>query len=200
MEGESPTLTSLNSYYWAITLFFLKKGFFKDHFISKIFSVISVDFLIRKLKDEVFFLQSWAWIHFSQILPSMSMVFTSFNIVCCCKCRVFTHFKVWWNQLNRLGNTFIHKCISVSKLKTNGISPVFLWMFFEATFSRSHVVFVISDEGEHGRHLHHVNRHRISERQHAPGDEAVGNICNILRNIGYTFVYLFCFTCYEHKR
>ena len=121
---------------------FLKKGFFKDHFISKIFSVISVDFLIRKLKDEVFFLQSWAWIRFSQILPSMSMVFTYFNIVCCCKCRVFTHSKVWWNQLNRLGNTFIHKCISVSKLKTNGISPVFLWMFFDATFSRSHIVFV----------------------------------------------------------
>ena len=40
-------------------------------------------------------------------------------------------------------------------------------MFFEETFSRSHVVFEISDEGKHGCHDHHVHDQPISERQHA---------------------------------
>ena len=40
-------------------------------------------------------------------------------------------------------------------------------MLFEATFSRSHVVFWISDERKHGRHVHHVPHYPISERQHA---------------------------------
>ena len=40
-------------------------------------------------------------------------------------------------------------------------------MFFEAIFSRSHVVSGISDEGELGRHPHYVHHHPISERQHA---------------------------------
>ena len=43
---------------------------------------------------------------------------------------------------------------------------VFLWMFFKAVFFRSHVVFEISDEGEHGRHAHHVHHYPILERQH----------------------------------
>ena len=86
----------------------------------------------------------------------------SFNIVCYSTFRVFTHSTVWWNQLNRLSNT---KSVSVSKLKTNEISLLLFWMFFDATFSRSHVVFEISDKGEHGHNAHHVHHHPISERQ-----------------------------------
>ena len=54
-----------------------------------------------------------------------------------------------------------------SKLKTNEIILVFLWMFFEATFSQSHVVFGTLGDDEHGRHAHHVQPHPVSESQHA---------------------------------
>ena len=40
-------------------------------------------------------------------------------------------------------------------------------MFFETNFSQGHVVFVISDEGEHDRHAHHVHRISVSEKEHA---------------------------------
>ena len=96
----------------------------------------------------------------------MSMVVTSFNIVSCSKSRVFTHSLVWWNELNRLGNTFIPKNVSVSKLKTDEIILVYLWMLSETTFSRSHVAFGISHEGEDGRHVYHVHHHPMSKRQH----------------------------------
>ena len=39
-------------------------------------------------------------------------------------------------------------------------------MFFEETFSQNHVVFGISDEGEHGRHAQHIYHQPITERQH----------------------------------
>ena len=121
----------------------------------------------------------WAWMLFywlTQILiackyqlsfcQKMSMVVTTFNIVTV-NLRVFTHSSVWWNQLNRLGNTFIHENVSVSKLKTIKISLVVLWMFFEVTISWSHVVFGIWDESEDGRRPHHVHPNSVSERQHA---------------------------------
>ena len=102
-------------------------------------------------------------------VQKMSMVVTSFNIVCCSKCKVFTHSTIWWNQLNRLGNAFIHK----NELKTNEISLVLLWLLFEATLCTGHqictghVAFGVLNVGEHGRHAHHVHHHPILERQHA---------------------------------
>ena len=121
----------------------------------------------------------------------MSIAVTSFNIVCCSNGRVFTYSKVWRNQLNRLGNTFIHKNVPASKLRTNEICLVFLWMFSVATFSKRHVVFGISPESEHGRHADHVPYHPISNKQAT---------CLFLRQyLENNFAYSFCFTCYEHK-
>ena len=51
------------------------------------------------------------------------MVVISSSIVCCSKCKVFTHSTVWWNQLYSLGNTFIHKDVSVSQLKRQRNQP-----------------------------------------------------------------------------
>lgn len=107
-------------------------------------------------------------------VQNMSIADTSFNLVCCSNGRVFTYSKVWRNQLNRLGNTFIHKNVPASKLRTNEICLVFLWMFSVATFSKKHVVFGISPEGEHGRHADHLHYHPISNKQATfPGDELV---------------------------
>ena len=50
-------------------------------------------------------------------------------------------------------------------------------MFFEATFSRTHVAFGILGEGEHGLQACLLHRYPLSE------------ISNILRNIEYTFVH-----------
>ena len=125
------------------------------------------------------------------------MMVPSFNIVCYSTFRVFTHSTVWWNQLNRLSNT---KSVSVSKLKTNEISLLLFWMFFDATFSRSHVVFEISDKGEHGHNAHHVHHHPISERQLALVmrlllEAIFAKFCEISSILLCTH----CLTCYEHK-
>ena len=100
-------------------------------------------------------------------IQKMYIAVTSFNILCCSKCRFFTHSTVWWNPRNTLITTFIHRNVSVYKLKTIEFSLVFLWMFFKITFSRPHVVFVILYEGELGCHAHHVQHHPVSETQHA---------------------------------
>ena len=121
----------------------------------------------------------------------------SFNIVCYSTFRVLAHSTVWWNQRNRLSTT---KSVSVSKLKSNEISLLFLRMFFDATFSRSHVVFEISDKGEHGRNAHHVHHHPVSERQHALVMRLLLEVIFAkFREILSILLCTHCLTCYEHK-
>ena len=134
----------------------------------------------------------------------MSMVVTSFNIVCCSKCKVFTHSTIWWNQLNRLGNAFIHK----NELKTNEISLVLLWLFFEATLCTGHVW---------GNFVHRPCLRQLCAQAtlplgyscgwtwspcwpcSSPSDIRKATCPGDVAVVWGTFVYSFYFTCYEHK-
>ena len=127
-------------------------------------------------------------------IQKMYIAVTSFNILCCSKCRFFTHSTVWWNPRNTLITTFIHRNVSVYKLKTIEFSLVFLWMFFKITFSRPHVW------GRTWLPCSPCSASSSIRNATCSGVEAVvwGNVGTISPNIEYNLVYSFCFTCYEH--
>ena len=131
----------------------------------------------------------------------MFMLVTIFTVVCCSKCRVFTHSTVWWNQLNRLDNTFIHKKVSISILKTNEISLAFLWTFFEATFHKPCCLW----ESGWGRTLSPCLSYSPPfsiRKATCPGDEAVCSLKQYLQYFAKYRVYFSVFILFykfEHK-
>ena len=134
-------------------------------------------------------------------VQKMYMVVISSSIVCCSKCKVFTHSTVWWNQLNSLGNTFIHKDVSVSQLKRQRNQPSIFMDILWGNFLPKPWCLWDTGWGQTWSPCSLCSPPSTIRKKTCPVDDAVawGNICNTLRNIEYNFVHSFCHTCYQHK-